>query len=304
MSDRVLLIHDPEESHASIAALAVEAGYEPLPLEQIEDPALKDLCQRDSRCIVLRISNLTNFVGLMQVFREIPDAHRPYSIVISPATDLARHEEYLAAGADDFIVSPLNEGMLRTRLQPAKRFLQMQRAYRRQSFNDPLTGTLNRTAVLDMLERELKRSRRLGYPVAVVMVDVDLLKQVNDTQGHLAGDTVMASIANRIASQLRPYDAIGRYGGDEFLIVLSNCNGPQAVEVCQRIRSAVSGTQISTPIVSCKISVSLGVAAAEPKGVASLQNLILQADNALYEAKRAGRDRVVIGTYAPPCPQM
>ena len=85
---------------------------------------------------------------------------------------------------------------------------------------------------MTMLDRELQRARRFGYSIAVVMADFDKLKTINDTHGHQMGDAAMCAAANRIQSQLRPYDAVGRYGGDEFILVLSNCARPQATDIC------------------------------------------------------------------------
>jgi diguanylate cyclase (GGDEF)-like protein len=164
-------------------------------------------------------------------------------------------------------------------------------ALHRKAMLDSLTHLWNRQAILDVLDRELARSRRTAEPVAVLMVDVDHFKQVNDRHGHLAGDFALQEVARRLRASVRPYDAIGRYGGEEFLVVLSGCGSDSASRIGEKIRSRVGLAPVELPKARIPITLSAGVAASDALGLDPLA-LVAAADAALYRAKAGGRDRV------------
>jgi diguanylate cyclase (GGDEF)-like protein len=164
-------------------------------------------------------------------------------------------------------------------------------AMHRKSMLDSLTHLWNRAAILEVLGRELARGRRTGEPVGVLMADVDHFKRVNDTHGHLAGDAALQEIARRLRASVRPYDAIGRYGGEEFLIVLSSCGTDAASRIGEKIRSRVGLAPIELAAARMLVTMSLGVASSDATGMDPLA-LIAAADSALYRAKAGGRDRV------------
>jgi diguanylate cyclase (GGDEF)-like protein len=170
------------------------------------------------------------------------------------------------------------------------RLVMAQEALRREAARDSLTSLWNRKAILDILERELLRSQRLGQPVGLIMADVDHFKAINDSRGHVAGDQVLRIIASEIAAGLRPYDALGRYGGEEFLIVAPGCDLSAAWELAERVRSSVANCSIVTGGFSVSVSLSLGIATATSAG--DSEKLLHAADSALYQAKNAGRNRV------------
>ena len=135
------------------------------------------------------------------------------------------------AGADDYLTKPFNAQELRVRLRAGHRILNLQEelvrtreAMRQQATHDGLTGLLNRTTIMDKLDDELARSQRSGEPVSVLMVDIDKFKAINDTRGHLVGDAVLREASQRLKTAARRYDSVGRYGGEEFLIVLPGCD--------------------------------------------------------------------------------
>jgi diguanylate cyclase (GGDEF)-like protein len=165
-----------------------------------------------------------------------------------------------------------------------------QEALRREAARDGLTSLWNRKAILDILERELLRSQRLGQPVGLIMADVDHFKTINDSRGHVAGDQVLRIIASEIAAGLRPYDALGRYGGEEFLIVAPGCDLSATWELAERVRSSVANSSIVAGGFSVNVTLSLGIATGI--SVADSEKLLHAADIALYQAKNAGRNRV------------
>jgi diguanylate cyclase (GGDEF)-like protein len=170
------------------------------------------------------------------------------------------------------------------------RLLLAREALRREASRDGLTSLWNRKAILGLLERELLRAERDRSPVGLIMIDVDHFKAVNDSRGHAAGDTVLRIIASGIAAMVRPYDSVGRYGGEEFLIVAPGCGLTETWELAERVRVHVAGCSIMAGGSNVHVSLSLGIATGEASS--DIEKLLQAADAALYQAKNAGRNRV------------
>ena len=170
------------------------------------------------------------------------------------------------------------------------RLLKAREALRREASRDGLTSLWNRKAILTILDRELLRAERDRQMVGLIMIDVDHFKNINDTRGHAAGDAVLRIIATGIAAMVRPYDSVGRIGGEEFLIVAPNCDLGQTWELAERVRLHVANCSIMAGGSAVTVSLSLGVAVSGSS--AELEKLLHDADTALYQAKHAGRNRV------------
>ena len=203
--------------------------------------------------------------------------------------------EAMHAGADDYMTKPFDFDELVMRVRAGERVLKLQEELRNLSMRDHLTGLLNRGTILEILNRELAQVRRGVKPASVILADIDHFKSVNDTYGHQVGDGVLVETGKRMLDRLRPYDALGRYGGEEFLIVLPSCDVAAATEVAERVRQNVGESPIITSAGDLRVSVSLGVASFD-EGAANVDAVILAADKALYSAKALGRDRVVSAT--------
>ena len=174
-------------------------------------------------------------------------------------------------------------------------FLEMQRdraesGIRRLAMIDGLTELFTRRAFLDLAERELGRARRQGHSSALLMIDIDHFKRVNDTLGHAAGDRVLAAVADAARRSLRGEDLLGRYGGEEFCALLSGAGQEQALATAERVRAAIA--ELAVDGVARTITVSVGVACCSSDGGAELEAGLQRADEALYRAKAAGRNRV------------
>jgi len=150
---------------------------------------------------------------------------------------------------------------------------------------------MNRGEIVAMLQRELERARRERNSVGVVLGDVDDFKRVNDTLGHLFGDDALREIARRLRAELRVYDGVGRYGGEEFLMVLPNCDLPHALLRADELREVVGGTPVVCSGKERLITMSMGVAVSACDAHNEVEALLSQADNGLYAAKEKGRNR-------------
>jgi two-component system, cell cycle response regulator len=225
----------------------------------------------------------------------------PYVYVILLTSNEGRQNmlDALQAGADDYVVKPFDELELKARLLVGKRILDLQEelvaareSMRHAATHDSLTGLMNRGEILLMLERELERARREHKPVGVVLGDIDHFKNVNDTLGHLFGDEALREIGRRLRVQLRVYDGVGRYGGEEFLMVLPNCDLPDAVLRAEELREIIGRTPVLCSGVERPITMSMGVTVSICEGKNEVEVLLNQADTSLYAAKEKGRNRI------------
>jgi len=171
--------------------------------------------------------------------------------------------------------------------------LRSQTELQRLSRTDELTQVANRRNIMERLTEELALHKRKKRPISLALLDVDHFKKINDNFGHQVGDCILREMAQLIRSRLRDYDALGRYGGEEFLLILPETTGEQAWRICDRLRQAVGNEEFQVRGRSHRITVSLGVIGKDEEDNPSRENLINEADRRLYRAKEAGRNRTV-----------
>ena len=161
------------------------------------------------------------------------------------------------------------------------------------AFTDPLTGAFNRRTFLELAEKEIARTRRAIGSLSLMMLDVDHFKQINDRNGHLAGDEVLKRVVSVVMMALRKEDMLVRYGGEEFCILLPNTAIDRAMIMAERTRDAIEQAHFMFNERTLRVTVSVGVATLSSEGSEGVETLVSRADEALYSAKRAGRNRVV-----------
>jgi diguanylate cyclase (GGDEF)-like protein len=239
----------------------------------------------------------------VEVCRRIRSAAREpyvYVLLLTARTESQNLVEGMEAGADDYLTKPFNAQELRVRLRAGRRILELQQqlmeareALRVQATHDALTGLINRGRVLEILATEIARSQRELRPLSVLMVDLDRFKLINDTHGHQAGDAVLREASRRMQAATRQYDAPGRYGGEEFLVVLPGCGAREGCVQAERIREAFASAPFAAGGESLAVTCSIGVSSRDACAAGDADCLIHEADEALYAAKHQGRNRVV-----------
>lgn len=233
-----------------------------------------------------------NGLQICEAIRSNPDGRYVYLIMLTSKRATEHIVEAIDAGADDFISKPFANDELQARLRAGKRVVRLEQELRIRATRDALTGIYNRGEIIHILQREIARHAREKSALALIFADLDHFKTTNDTYGHLAGDDVLREIARRIATVLRPYDSLGRYGGEELLIVLPSCDHASVKEVAERVRAVIAGAPVDTDVGAVPTTLSVGVAIVEHDRAMTVKELLYLADAALYKAKENGRNRV------------
>ncbi len=294
----ILIADDDFVARRVLGAALVGLGHE---VVEVEDglSAVAALAEPNAPCFAILDWMMPRMDGLEACRTIRQRAGRYVYIILLTARDGAENMvEALENGADDFLTKPFNIGELRARLRAGERvvalqddLLRSQEVFKYEAEHDRLTGLWNRGRILDELARELRRNRREHGSLAVVLADVDHFKHINDTHGHGVGDTVLRNIGQRILSTLRASDAIGRYGGEEFLLVLPRAGINGGRDVAERVRALLAGQPAIDTLPELRVTVSLGVAYSGGSALDSAA-LLEAADHALYRAKANGRNRV------------
>jgi diguanylate cyclase (GGDEF)-like protein len=303
---RILIAEDDPVSRRLLEATLVRWDYEVV--VTCDGPSALELLRRDDAPSLALLDLIMPGMNGDEVCRQVRDrldGRYIYLLLLTAKSHKADLVHGLNAGADDYLVKPVDPMELKARLNTGRRILGLQEqliaareAMRRQATRDSLTGAWNHAAILDILKSELNRGRREGAPLSVVLADLDHFKEVNDAFGHPAGDEALCEAYRRMANAMRPYDMIGRYGGEEFLIVLPGCDETGALHFCERLRSHIGDSPILYKGEDIAVTVSVGAVVHECDESADCQALLQAADLALYRAKRAGRNRVEMAPSA------
>jgi two-component system chemotaxis response regulator CheY len=310
---KVLLAEDDAFLRQLLRVTLRRSGHEVVEAE--DGQAAWDLLQKE-RVRVAIVDWMMPRVDGPDLIRRIRGAGWPgYTYIILLTARNARQDvlDGLGTGADDYLTKPFHREELLARLGVATRIVEREAKLRESlareeelAMRDSLTGLLNRRATQERTLAELNRAMRERNDVGLVMVDIDHFKAFNDARGHLVGDRALCHLAEILRATVRDYDFVGRWGGEEFLVVLPGASLAQAAAVAERIRAAAAGAPLSLGDGQAHaLQLSLGVTAfTAQRGPRTLDQLLEEADEALYRAKAQGRNRICLaeGTVRAPGP--
>jgi two-component system, cell cycle response regulator len=304
---KILIADDDALSRRLLEKTLERCGYEVTAVENGKQ-ALEQLCKKNAPRLALLdwVMPELDGPGVCRAVRTRSEHAYVYMVLLTSKGSKEETVLGLESGADDYLTKPFNAEELRARLRVGERILLLEdrlvearENMRFRATHDPLTSLLNRGAVMDLLGRELLRSRREKKSTALLLGDIDHFKRVNDTYGHIVGDETLTEIANRLLDSVRSYDFVGRYGGEEFLIVLNNCDPNYAPGRAEEIRRAISNRPVQTAKGPLSLTMSFGVLLSSDWGATPMDELLHEVDASLYEAKAAGRDCLRIARPRP-----
>jgi len=287
---RVLIADDDRLSALMLEASLKASGYE---VTVVSDGGEAwEILEPDDRPQIAILDWMMPIMDGLEVCRKVRRASGPYVyiLLLTGNTDPDSVVTGMDAGADDYIRKPFHPAELKARLRSGKRIVDLEEKLRRQATHDALTRILNRGAIMERIAIEMERAYRENENLCIAMVDLDHFKDVNDTFGHSAGDTVLCETASRMSSVLRPYDSIGRYGGEEFIVVFPRCDVSAAAAIAERIRRSISIAPVGARNERISVTASIGIA--EARNSKDADAVIREADRALFRAKQAGRNRI------------
>lgn len=299
---RVIIADDDPVQRWLLRENLSQSGYDVI--ETADGQAAWDALQDDTVQVVVTNWMMPGTDGL-DLIRQIRTARLEryiYVILLTARNTKLDVVDGLEAGADDYLIKPFDPNELLARVAISKRILQLEASLREArdhertlARHDSLTGLFNRRAIYEHAEAELARADREDSPISLILLDIDYFKEVNDHHGHLIGDQTLYLIAATISRNKRPFDWFGRWGGEEFLMVLPNTNLQEACQVAERIRTSVSEVNLPLPGGrSFRRTISLGVTSAPATSLSSLDILLQQADSMLLLAKERGRNQISV----------
>jgi len=296
---KILVAEDDVTSRTILTAILKKWGFEPV--SAVDGGEAWQIMQAHDAPILAVLDWDMPVMSGPEVCRRIRRAEQslpPYLIILTAKGEKTDIVAGLNSGANDYISKPYDNEELQARLHVGKRMVELQTelletrdALAHEATHDALTGALNRRAILDRLEMELKRVRRKKSRLSIGMCDIDFFKKVNDTYGHQVGDDVLCGFVNVVEDNVRGYDLVGRYGGEEFLIVAPDSNGSPEEGLYERLCARVADFKTPTRSAALAVTVSIGVAGSNVSG--DDECLLAAADAALYRAKELGRNQVV-----------
>lgn len=285
---RVLVVDDEEASRTGLAKLLRLSGYEVVTAADTTE-ALDHLQSNEVDAVITDV-NMPGEDGysLTARLRASPETRDLPVLLISAMAEVDRRIRGFDGGADDFLAKPVDIDELVARLTTRLRVAREKRDLRKLSSHDQLSGALNRHGIEVELIREIRRSQRTEQPVSLMMIDLDDFKRINDTWGHGAGDEALIAVTSHLHRHIRVSDRVGRYGGDEFLVLLPDTNAQQALHLEQRIRRSFLEHPPRPPGVPTLVRVSIGTATVD-SGDHDGKAAIRAADAAMYQDKRRVR---------------
>lgn len=298
---RILLAEDDRVTRRMLEVRVKDWGHEPVPAGNGRE-ALDLLSADDGPRIALLDWMMPELSGIevCEQLTPLRETRFVYVIMVTAREGSEATVTALESGADDYLTKPINIAELQARLNVGIRMLELQdrlqeanRELERMATTDGLTQVYNRSAIMDHLGRVVARARQEDTCIAVTLADIDHFKRFNDTYGHQCGDEVLARFAQRLEQACRPQDRVGRYGGEEFVVVSSDVPSSAAGKMGQRFLRAINGRPFETQAGPLTVTASFGLVCVRCGEAANSASLTRAADALLYEAKARGRNQVV-----------
>ncbi len=294
---KILIAEDDPISRRVLEANLLEWGYK-VTVASDGGEAWEIIQQPESPSLIISDWMMPRMDGLAlcRKIRNMEKSDYIYFIILTAKGEKKDIIKGLEAGADDFLTKPFNQEELKYRTRIGERIINLERRILQLANTDTLTGLLNRRAFMERMEQEMSRAQREKKPLSLIFADIDHFKRVNDTYGHQVGDLVLQRFTDQLKTSARPYDFLGRYGGEEFLVCLPRADGLQAASVAERMRGQIEDMEIMLPddARSIRITASFGTASCSIEPGGNVDLLIKKADDALYRAKEEGRNRVCV----------
>ncbi len=294
---RVLIVEDEVVSRRILEAFLLRLGYEVVAVSSGNE-ALGVLLDPRAPSLVISDWMMPEMDGLelCQRTREIQTTGYIYFIMLTSRMEKKDIIDGLEAGADDYLTKPFDQEEMRCRLKIGERIVNLERRILELANTDSLTGVLNRRAFMERCQIEIQRCNRECVPLSLILADIDHFKRVNDQYGHQVGDMALRKVSEQLSASTRPYDFVGRYGGEEFLVGLPGMDCQKAGLVAERMRRLVEGTSLTARASTDYFSMtaSFGVASLHIGSEECPEPLIGRADCVMYKAKHEGRNRVCL----------
>ncbi|MDF2606576.1 MAG: diguanylate cyclase [Bacillales bacterium] len=294
MSKRLLVVDDSPLNVRLLTDILEDEGYEVNSVNNGSDVLEATLLNKpDVILLDIMMPGLDGF-EVCHLLKSTYETKNIPIIMVTAKSESADIKKALDLGAHDYIKKPFDESEVLARIQSALRLKEYQDILRDMAMKDSLTGLYNHALLIDLFEKEHSKSIRDGEGLTFVMIDIDHFKKVNDTYGHSAGDVVLKEVSRILSDSIRSCDIVGRYGGEEFSIVLLSSDVSEVIEICERIRKNIESHSFNIGDNSISITISLGAYISDINSLITPREMIKLADDSLYTAKNNGRNRLEI----------
>lgn len=286
----ILIVEDELLFAKNLAQKLQKLGYKVIKIVSSGEGAIKQITKDKPDLILMDIAIKGHLNGI-ETAKTIQETYHIPVIYLTAYGDDDTLNKVFETQAYGYIIKPFKDQELKAILQIAFKQYEYNQKLEKQATTDPLTGVFNRRQFFDLAEKEIARSLRYHEPFSLLMIDIDHFKKINDTYGHSIGDEIIKNVAKTIFNNLREVDLIGRFGGEEFIIILSKTELKDAVLVAERLRLKIESSSIKSAdqIIKCTVSIGIGTYQENDQNIIDIIN---RADECLYCAKNQGRNQV------------